>query len=321
VTQRGRVFFLVVLAAVAASGVVVIGVLATRSEVPSLEPRTGSPPLALDVALRTGEEARALERAQTLYDRGHDAKRAAAIFSRFDSLEARVGSAVVAWPSDTVNRLQTLAAEHPRSALVAFHLGLALYWSRREREAATAWRAAETLEPDSLYAVRASDFLHPRFAPGLPTFVPSFRPSARISALTPAGQLASLARAARRGGVRAKILYGVALQRLGRPRSAEKEFAAAARAAPTDPEARVAAAVGLFDKDHPERAFSRLGPLARVFPQASTVRFHLGLLLLWSGELDRARGELRRAQTEAPDSPIGREATAYLAALRGVGTR
>jgi tetratricopeptide (TPR) repeat protein len=321
VTPRARVFLLVALVAVAASSVVVIGVLATRSDVPTVKPRRGSPPLALDLGLRSDREARALERAQTLYDRNHEAKRAEALFARYDSLEAEVGQAVASWPSGTLGRLQALAAEHPRSGLVALHLGLALYWSHSDAEAVQAWRAAQKLQPDSLYAVRAGDLLHPRFAPGLPVFVPSFEPPAHIRRLASAPQVEALARAADTGGARAKILYGVALQRINRPRSAEKEYAAAAAEAPTDPEARVAAAVGRFDKDDPSRAFSRLGPLTRVFPRAQTVRFHLGLLLIWLGQVQQAREELRRARGEAPGTVLGKQATLYLQVLEKAGTR
>ena len=319
-TPRARIFLLVALAAVVASGVVVVGVLATRTDVPSVDPRTGRPPLALDLGLRTDPEARALARAQELNDRAGRSKSAAEIFARYPSLEAKVGAAMADWPGGTVARLETLAAEYPRSALVALNLGLALYWSRRDAEAAQVWRSAAALEPDSFYAVRAGDFLHPRLAPGLPTFVPSFREPVRTSVLPPAQRLAALGRAARGGGAHAKLLYGAALQRLSRPRSAEKQFAAAARQAPNDPEARVAAAVGLFDKSNPSAAFSRLGPLVRVFPRAPTVRFHLGLMLLWLGELHRARDELRQARAEAPRSALGREADRYLSALRSVGT-
>ena len=311
---------LVALAAVVASGVVVISVLATRSDVPSVKPRSGSPPIALDLVLRSDPEALSLARAEQLYDRAHRPESAAKIFARYSSLEAKVGAAMAAWPSGTVARLETLVAQYPRSALVALHLGLALYWSRRNSEAVEWWRAAQAFQPDSFYAVRAGDFLHPRYAPGLPNFVPSFGPPARIRALQPARRLVALGAMARGGGAHAKLLYGVALQRLDRPHSAEKQFAAAAREAPDDPEARVAAAVGRFDKDNPSAAFGRLGPLVRVFPHAPTVRFHLGLLLLWLGQIDRARDELRQARAQSPDSAIGREAAAYLSALRTVGT-
>ena len=313
-------FFLVALAAVVASGVIVIGVLATRSNVPTVKPRPGTPPLAFDFGLRTDTEARALERAETLYNNKKQ-KEAAPIFARYHSLEAEIGSAFAAWPADTVRRLQTLAAEHPRSSLIALHLGFALYWSRRDPEAVTAWRAAAKLQPDTPYAVRAGDFLHPRMGPELPVFVPSFDAPARIRLLSPARQVAVLQQAARSDGADAKILYGVALQRLYHPVSAERQFAAAAREAPNDPEARVAEAVGLFSKDNPSLAFSRLGPLVRVFPHAQTVRFHLGLLLLWLREVPKAREELQKARAEGPGTPLGKQASAYLSALEQAGTR
>jgi tetratricopeptide (TPR) repeat protein len=320
VSPRARVFALVTVAALAASGVVVIGVLATRSNVPSPKLRLGRPPLALDLGVRTDAGARALERAQSLYNRGRPSE-AGEIFARQGSLEGQVGAALAAWPDHSLVRLQALAAGHPRSALVALHLGLALYWSHRDAEAAAAWRTAAAGQPDTPYAVRASDFLHPRFAPGLPVFAPSFPTPLRIRVLPPERQVDALARAAATGGSHAKILYGVALQRLGRQRSAEAQFAAAARLTPADPEARAAAAVGLFDKDDPSRAFSRLGPLVRTFPRAQTVRFHLGLLLLWMAQVPQARSELRLARAQNPATPLGRQASEYLAALRSVGTR
>ena len=321
-SARSRVFFLVALAAVVASGAVVIGVLATRSDVPSVKPRKGSPPLALDLGLRSDPEARALRRAQALY-KGGKAKDAAAIFGRYRSLEAQVGSALASWPAGTVARLETLAGAHARSSLVALELGLALYWSRKDSEAVASWRAAKRLQPDTPYAIRAGDLLHPQFpVPGLPRFVPSFPLPRRLLNLSFPQQFSALrAAAAAKGDVRAKILYGLALQQLGHPVSAEREFAAAARLAPDDPDARVAAAVGRFDKSNPSAAFSRLGPLVRVFPHAQTVRFHLGVLLLWSAQVRQARIELRQARTEAPNTPLGHEAAAYLAALRSVGTR
>jgi tetratricopeptide (TPR) repeat protein len=320
VSPRARVFALVALAAVVASGVVVIGVLATRSDVPARKLRPGRPPLALDLGLRTDAEARALERAQTLYNRGRP-RQAAEIFDGQRSLEAEVGAVLAAWPDHSLDRLRALAAANPRSALVALHLGLALYWTHRDAEAASAWRDATRAQPNTPYAVRASDFLHPRFAPGLPVFVPSFATPLRIRVLPPRRQLAALARLATRGGERGRILYGVALQRLGRPLSAEAQFAAAARIAPSDPEALSAAAVGLFDKSDPSRAFARLGPLTRQFPHAQTVRFHLGLLSIWIGGFAQARRELRLAVADDPHSTFAREARALLKRLENVRTK
>jgi tetratricopeptide (TPR) repeat protein len=320
VTPRARVLLIVGLAAAIASGAVVAGVLATRSNVPSVKPLKGLPTLALDFGVRTDPEARALRRAVLAYNSGRP-KQAAEIFGRYHSLDAEVGAAFAAWPAETLERLRTLAASHPHSSLAALNLGVALLWSRQDAEALAAWRAAARLQPDTYYAVHASDLLHPRIGPtGLPVFVPSFPEPRGLSGLSPPAQLALLRRHAARGGAHAKILYGVALQRLYQPRSAEREFAAAAREAPNDPDARVASAVGLFDKANPSLAFGRLGPLTKVFPHAQTVRFHLGLLLLWSDQIRLARTELQRAHDEDPGSVLGEQAAKLLGALRMAGT-
>jgi tetratricopeptide (TPR) repeat protein len=310
----------VTFAALTAAGVVVFGVVATRGHIPaSAKPRSGHPPLSLALGDRADREARELNRAQRLYAGRHYSE-AATIFGRYRSLEAQVGSALAAWPSGSIERLENLQAAHRRSALVGLHLGLAYYWDRRNDDALATWRAAARDQPDTPYAVRADDFLHPQYAPGLPRFVPSFQPSLRIRALPGPQQVAALRADAAHGGAHARILYGTALQQLGRPVSAEREFAAAARLAPDDPDARVAEAVGRFDKAKPARAFGTLGPLTRVFPQAQTVRFHLGLLLLWSAQVKEARKQLLQARNEAPNSLLGRQATQYLAALGRIGT-
>src|SRR5438132_361510 len=100
------------------------------------------------------------------------------------------------------------------------------------------------------------------------------------------------------------------------PFAAEPEFRAAVQAAPNDPEALTAAAVGLYDKDRPAAAFSRLGPLARRFPQAQTVRFHLGLLLIYFGDMPRARRELALARAQGPRTLLGNKAETLLKAGR-----
>src|ERR671934_11997 len=127
--------------------------------------------------------------------------------------------------------------------------------------------------------------------------------------------VAVVAAAAAGGTVAATVLIGVALQRLERPVSAERQYAAAAALAPNEPEAQVAAAVGLFDKERPSLAFSRLGPLSKTFPHAQTVRFHLGLLLLWIGQVDQAKQELRLVRAEGPKTLLGSQANALLARL------
>jgi predicted Zn-dependent protease len=163
--------------------------------------------------------------------------------------------------------------------------------------------------------VRAQDLLHPEFAPGLPGFVVSF--DYRLPAGSPAEQLRALA--ADRT-VRGRLLYGIALQGIGRPVSARRAFSAAAEQAPNDVDALVADAVGRYDKGNPSAAFSRLGPLSRRSPNAATVRFHLGLLLLWQKDVQEATRQLELARTAEPGSKIAAEATRFLDAVRNAGT-
>jgi hypothetical protein len=107
--------------------------------------------------------------------------------------------------------------------------------------------------------------------------------------------------------------------------SARREYDAAVRLTPQDPEALVAAAVSRFDKSRPAESFSRLGPLTRRFPKAATVRFHLGVLLLWlartqPGSVEEGKRQLRLARAQEPRSPLAREAKKLLAGLENVHT-
>jgi tetratricopeptide (TPR) repeat protein len=213
-------------------------------------------------------------------------------------IASEVQDALAAWPAGTVRRLRVLAERYPRSALVRYELGLALALSGLNDDAVSAWRAAERVQPDSPSAVRAEDLRFRDTPPGLPPFVPAF---------------ADGSSAAQR-----HLLRGAAFQQALRPVSAEREFARAAGLAPNDPEALTAAAVGLYDKDRPALAFSRLGPLARRFPHAQTVRFHLGLLLIYFRDLPRARHELELAAAQGPRTRLGKRAQQLLrAAGRG----
>jgi tetratricopeptide (TPR) repeat protein len=276
----------------------------------------GVPPFVVDLGVRSDPEAQALRRAAQAY-RGGEHARAGRILAGRTSLQAEVGKALASWPEGSLTRLEELANAHPRSGAVLFHLGLARFWDGDSDGALAAWRLTRQQDPDTVYAVRASDLVFRAFPPGRPTFIPSFGTNSAITRLSPPRQLAALARDARGDDVRAKLLYGVALQRLERPISAQQQFADAARLAPANPETLVADAVGRFDKARPEAAFSRLGPLTRRYPKAVTVRFHLGLLLLWLGQLDEARRQLRLA-ANLTKSPLSREANRLLARLEDV---
>ena len=324
-SPRARVALVVAALAVVAAAVAVGAAVLTAEELAArpdagatAEPQTGAPLLALDLALRTGEDAALLDRALDAYTAGR-LREAEELFGRSDSLEGKLGVAFARWP-ESLDRVEQLGALYPRSALVQLHVGVARFWAGRAG-ADAAWREARDVEPDTPYAVRANDLLHSRdFAPGLPIFVTDAQPPAQLAELEPAEQLERLRARAEDGSLQDRLLYGIALQRLGRPLSAREVYAGAAEAYPNEPEALVAAAVGRFTKSQPEAAFSRLGPLSRRFPRAATVRFHLGLLLLWSKQVDEAKRQLRLAREAEPGSFVARRAQLYLDELAEAGT-
>jgi tetratricopeptide (TPR) repeat protein len=327
-SAQARVFAFVAVAAAAAAGAVAGGTYlqahGERTTQPGAvtKPRAGSPPLELDFGVRADAEARALAQAQAAYNKGKAAQ-AAPVFGRYGSLEARIGSAFAAWKQDGgLDALKRLAAAHPRSALVQLHLGWADYWAGRNADAAAAWEQAAKVQPDTPYAVDALDALHPGMKiPGLPPIVTTLSlPKAQQD--LPAGrQLAYLQAAAAKPDEQAKLLYGLALWNLHRPLSAEREFAAAAKLAPDDPVARVAAAVGRFSKANPTAAFAKLGPLTAVFPASPVVEFHLGLLLLYIGETKKAVTHLHAAVRDGPQTVYAKNARVLLASLGNNGTK
>ncbi|MGH3039955.1 MAG: hypothetical protein ACRDLZ_11265, partial [Gaiellaceae bacterium] len=133
----------------------------------------------------------------------------------------------------------------------------------------------------------------------------------------PEEQLAELERQAEAGGVAERLVYGIALQRVGRPVSARAAFGSALEADPGSVPAKVADAIGRFDKDDPSQAFSRLGPLADA-DEDGVVRYHLGLALSWLGQVEEAIRQLRLAREADPDGFYGREAERLLDRLEDV---
>lgn len=319
-TARRRIVLLVAGIAAVAVAVVAAAALSSGGDSPSTattagpKARKGRPPLSLALGFRRDAEARDLARAAALYQRG-DLAAAHALFARHDSLEAKVGAALSTWPNGSLDRLEQLAKLYPEAPVVQLHLGLARFWADRGDPIA-AWRATLDAAPDTPYAIVAGNLLHPSLPRGLPMFIPSFSAPARIAQLPPERQLEALRRDAASGGLEELLLYGVGLQRVGRPVSAAAVFERAARRYPRQVEARVAAAVGQFDKDQPEIAFGRLGPLTRTYPNQPTVRFHLGVLLLWTGRVQAAERQFRLASREQPGSTLAEEAARYLETIR-----
>lgn len=325
-SSRARARVLVGIAA-AASAALVVGVTVLQAEdgesaePASTQPERGPPPLELAILVRDDDEARALRDAEELLEEGERVQARArfeeVLAANPDSVEAAVGAAIASWPEETVARLEQLVSERPSSGVARLHLGFALLASGDADGAAREWREVERREPDSPAAVRADDILHPQFAPGRPPFVAPLGAPPELEGLTPAEQLGELERRAAAGDVEDKLVYGIALQRVGRPISAREAFADAAAADPNDLSAKVAAALGRFDKDDPSQTFSRLGPLADA-DENGVVRYHLGLALSWIGQVEEAMRQLRLARDEAPAGFYGREAERLLERLESV---
>jgi tetratricopeptide (TPR) repeat protein len=214
------------------------------------------------------------------------------------SLPGPAGGAVRAafanWPHGSVDALQRLGQEYPSSPLVQLYRGIGLFWAGYTNEAASALERAKTLGRDTPYEVAADNILHPQFFQGYPVFVPL-----RTNPL---------------------LERGSSLQAKGHQHSAERLYLQAARRAPNDDEAQVAAAVGRFDKDDLSASFSRLGPLTRRFPRSQIVRFYLGLMLAWTGQRDQAVAEFKHVVALGPDTGLGRNAKEFIDRVGAGGT-
>jgi len=208
---------------------------------------------------------------------------------------AAVRRAFADWPHRTLVDLEVLANRYPHDPVVQFNFGSVLFCEGFTDDAVQAYRAAKQSGRDTQYRITADNLLHPQFFDqGYPIFEPTSRDPLLI-----------------RGNLQ---------QREGHQESAERLYQRAARLHPNDPEALTAAAVGRFDEDNLSASFSRLGPLARRFPHSQTVRYHLGLLLLWIGDAKQGVKEFQEARRLGPNTVLGREATRLLDRIERLGS-
>ena len=185
---------------------------------------------------------------------------------------------------------------------------------RRPRQ----WEEAERRDPDSPAALRAEDHPPSRSSPrAARRSSPRCRLHPELEGLTPEEQLARLERDAslrrRRGEAR---LRDRAAAGRARPSPHGEAFADAAEADPISLPAKVAAALGRFDKDDPAQAFSRLGPLA-ASDEDGVVRYHLGLALSWLARSRRPDASSSCAQEADPDGFYGTGSEAAPGPSRG----
>jgi tetratricopeptide (TPR) repeat protein len=207
---------------------------------------------------------------------------------------------LMAQPAGAAARaLQAVARSAPNDPVVQFNYGVVLFCAGYLNEAGRAWRAAKQGGRDTFYEMRADEILHPQFFTPQDGLYPLFEPT----------------------GPDSLLLRGVVLQRAGHQHSAERLYARAARLEPSSDEAQVAAAVGRFDEDNLSASFSRLGPLVRRFPRSQSVRYHLGLLLAWTGQRSQAVTEFRLARSLGSTTRLGMEANTFLRGLVASGTK
>src|SRR5579864_3295299 len=221
---------------------------------------------------------------------------------------ARIEAAFRNWPNGSIDALQRLGLEYAggptpadkrTGAIVQYYRGIALFWAGYPSDAQTALEFAKTLGRNTIIQGRADNFLHPSFfqdpnGPGYPVFAPTER--------------------------NALLEQGSRLQAEGHQESAEAVYRRAARAAPGDDQAQVAAAVALFDEDNLVPAFSHLGPLTARFPKSQIVRFYLGYLLAWTAQGDKALAQFKQAVALGPTTAIGKASESFVSQIEHGGS-
>ena len=183
----------------------------------------------------------------------------------------------------------SLASRSPRSSFVRLNLGLALFW--RRDDAAASRRGGRR---SALAAGHAVGRARRRPAPpGLAAR--ACRSSSRAFARADDGRAAA-ARPRRAAPAERPARLGRAAVRAPRPRSR-----------PGDPDAQVAAAVGLYDKDRSGRARSAgSGRSCAVFRKRRRFASISGYSRSGSARSARPRRELRLAVAEDPRNRLGK---------------
>ena len=208
---------------------------------------------------------------------------------------AAIRQAFVQWPKGSLDTLVRLGQDYPKSPIVQLYLGPGLLLRRLRPRSRDGTRPGdeERDRHDTPWEVAAENVLHPQFFTDNPVF-------------TPATERAAVG--------------GPQLQAQGHQHSAERLYLEAARRAPNDDQAKVAAAVGRFDKDDITPSFSHLGPLTQRFPKSQVVRYYLGLLLAWTAQGRGAVAQFQRVVSLGPSTALGRSAQAFIDRVRASGT-
>ena len=295
-SPRVRILTLVWLTAAAAAAVV-IGATLLQSQDSSASADAdlpeGNPPLLLDLGLRQDPEARDLARGARLYGEGN-LEAAGRVFARYRSVDARVARRS---PAGRRGRSRSCRRSPPSSPGTAS--------SGSTSASRSSGRAARRM----------------RRPPG------GRRVPSRRTRSPPSGPATSSTRASRRGcrfrarpAARGGRAASPGRRALPAPRATGVR---AARVRRGPPHARRSAGARRCRGSPLRQGQSVRGLLAPrpAGPALSTCcdrPVHLGLLLLWMGQVDEAKAQLRQAKAIAPDDPLGREADRFLNRLESI---
>ena len=177
--------------------------------------------------------------------------------------------------------LEPVAQRAPKDPVVQFNYGVVLFCAGYLDEASTAFQAAKSGGRDTFYEMRADQILHPQY------FHAQGRPLSRSSS---------------RAGSDPLLLRGLIQQRSGHQHSAERALRAGrAASGRTTTRRRWRPRSGASTRTTSRPRSHGSGPLVKRFPQSQTVRYHLGLLLAWTGQRGRGRAPVpARTLARAP---------------------
>ena len=196
------------------------------------------------------------------------------------------------WPKGSLDTLQRLGSEYPEDPVVQLYLGIA---------------CSGPATPRRRDRARGGEEARPRHATGRSR--PTTSCTRSSSTELPGLRADAAERAAHAGRARCRPQ--------GHQHSAERLYQRAARLAPGDDEAQVAAAVGRFDKDNLAAVVLAPRPADRALPAQPGRALLPRLLLAWTGASATARSSSSRRPSRSVRRPsLGRSAQAFLDRVR-----
>jgi len=157
VSPRSRIYLNVVLAVVAAVGIVIGLTIDTRTDPAQPATIQGKPPVPSGIAGPAG---------------------------------AQIEQAFRDWPHGSIGTMQQLGLQYHNSAIVQYYRGVALLWAGYPSDAESALELAKKLGRNTYIQGKADNILHPNYyAPASPPYYPVFVPTGRNALLQRGSEL------------------------------------------------------------------------------------------------------------------------------------